>query len=179
MRQVIGERAARLRAQMSDGQTQILADFYQAVEGWRDGLLDLEGAMAETISGYVRCQCIQATSPEHPLYATIIEFLDAIWALNRGPGLMTRHGFLPEDEIQAQGGKLVEVWDEFANDMTWGIAWPTSYEMTIDGKKDVNRPIYAKPPKLRPDPQDLPAARVTPKGYETWNPDPEDWLDLS
>jgi hypothetical protein len=51
--------------------------------------------------------------------------------------------------------------------------------MTIDGKKDINRPIYGKPPKLRPDPDDLPPVRVTPKGYETWNPAADDWLDLS
>lgn len=179
MRTAVGERAAKLRARMTDEQRAILDDFYEAVQGWHDGLLDLAGAMQVTVSGYVRCQCVQATSPEHPLYPLINEFMDAIWQMSRGPGLMTRHGFLPEHEIQEQGGKLVEVWDEFENEMTWGIAWPTSFEMTIDGKKDPNRPIYGKPPKLRPGPEDLPPERITPKGYDVWNPPVDDLFDFS
>lgn len=153
---------------MTDHQREIAQEFYEAIEGWRDGFLTLQDVLDITHSWYIRSQIIAATSNDHPLWRDIMNFCDAYWKATRGPGIETRHGWFSEEEIQQHGGKIIEVFDRETNLVEIAAVFPTSYEKGIDGKIDKERPIYGQAPKLHPDPRDIPHQKIKPAGFDFW-----------
>ena len=156
---------------MTPHQRDLANRFYGSIDAWRAGEITLRDVMDENPSSYIRGQIIEATSPYHPLFGDIMKFLDAEIAMTRGPGIQTRHGWFTEEELASYGGKIVEVVDEESGLIEEAIAWPTQYEIGIDGKPNKDRPIYGKKPSTRPEQNPL-FIRRRPNGYDLWN-DPD------
>lgn len=122
----------------TEKQEAMIADFYETLEGWRDGALPLSEAVKLTGDGWLRNQIVRKTTPGSDRWNLAMRFLDAVMVSQMTTDTIafyTDHGWFTEREIREIGGDIQFKPDPSTGEiMVQAIRLPLAYEN--------GRPVY-------------------------------------